>query len=390
MNFSLFYQLLESHSNHGNAHFLQGVVSELQELGHRVRVFEPDHGWNRKSLLKEHGTDALEQFREKDQNQVRVVYNRQTLDLEKVAAESDVIIVQSNEPWLVNGFGVLHNRLMRGAGPKNSFKLLFHDSHHRSVSDPAWLNRFRLDFYDGILVFGKMLRNVYRKHGWSKYVWIWHEAADIRRFFPRYPSTEYPFGDLVWIGNWGDVERTGELNQFLFHPVQALGLKCHIYGRHYPREILGLLKRQNIEYCGRLPNFHIPKVFANHAVSIQVPRRIYAGTWSGIPAIRPFEALACGIPLITSPWQDNEGLFESGKDFLVARDGDEMRQHLRTILNDPGFALQLAAHGLATIREHHTCSHRVTQLLQIVAAQDISGSDLQESALCTDTLTTAE
>lgn len=40
MNFSLFYQLLESDWNHGNAHYLRGVVSELQELGHRVRVFD--------------------------------------------------------------------------------------------------------------------------------------------------------------------------------------------------------------------------------------------------------------------------------------------------------------------------------------------------------------
>jgi spore maturation protein CgeB len=42
----------------------------------------------------------------------------------------------------------------------------------------------------------------------------------------------------------------------------------------------------------------------------------------GIPTIRVFEALACGIPLVSAPWDDAEGLFRPGEDFLVARDGD--------------------------------------------------------------------
>ena len=41
----------------------------------------------------------------------------------------------------------------------------------------------------------------------------------------------------------------------------------------------------------------------------------------GIPTIRVFEALACGIPLVSAPWQDEEGLFrpgEEGHDELAA------------------------------------------------------------------------
>ncbi len=378
MNFSLFYHSLESDWNHGNAHFLRGVVSELQELGHRVRVFEPSSGWSRKNLIKEHGPSALKQFRDKYPHQESTMYDRRTLDLEKVAADSDVIIVHEwNEPWLVNGLGLLHNRLQRNGGSQN-FSLLFHDTHHRSISDPAWLRRFRLEYYDGILAFGEVLSGIYREHGWSDSVWTWHEAADIRRFFPHYPVFDYPFGDLVWIGNWGDNERARELERFLFRPVRELGLNCHIYGVRYPRKILRRLKRKGIDYCGWLPNFQVPEVFANHAVSVHVPRRIYASELPGIPTIRPFEALACGIPLITSPWQDCEGLFESGKDYLVAHDSDEMQLHLRTILHDSDFALQLAAHGLATIRENHTCAHRVNQLLQILADQKIEGFEREE------------
>jgi spore maturation protein CgeB len=37
------------------------------------------------------------------------------------------------------------------------------------------------------------------------------------------------------------------------------------------------------------------------------------------------------------------------------------------VLADPGLASSLASNGLRTIRERHTCAHRVDQLLAICA-----------------------
>jgi spore maturation protein CgeB len=85
----------------------------------------------------------------------------------------------------------------------------------------------------------------------------------------------------------------------------------------------------------------------------------------GIPTIRPFEALACGIPLISSPWDDAEHLFTPGQDYLVARTGAEMKQHLQTLISQPKKAAELAKHGLETILSRHTCAHRVSELEQI-------------------------
>jgi spore maturation protein CgeB len=85
----------------------------------------------------------------------------------------------------------------------------------------------------------------------------------------------------------------------------------------------------------------------------------------GIPTIRPFEALACGIPLVSAPWDDAEGLFRPG-DFLWARDGTEMRRHLRALLADPAMREEQARRGLETIRARHTCRHRVEELLGIL------------------------
>jgi spore maturation protein CgeB len=106
-------------------------------------------------------------------------------------------------------------------------------------------------------------------------------------------------------------------------------------------------------------------VFATHAVTVHVPRRPYTAALPGIPTIRVFEALACGIPLVCSPWDDVEGLFRPGRDYLVARDGAEMREAIGSILSDPGLAHSLRERGLQTIARSHTCAHRVDELLSI-------------------------
>jgi spore maturation protein CgeB len=106
-------------------------------------------------------------------------------------------------------------------------------------------------------------------------------------------------------------------------------------------------------------------VFAEYYVTVHVPRRPYATALPGVPTIRVFEALACGIPLVSAPWQDSEELFTPGRDFLVARDGAEMVKCLDTLLNEPDYASLVAKHGRDTILARHTCAHRVDELLNI-------------------------
>ena len=138
-----------------------------------------------------------------------------------------------------------------------------------------------------------------------------------------------------------------------------------MYGVRYPEAARERLARDGIAYGGWLPNHEAPDVFARHKVTIHVPRRPYLESLPGVPTIRPFEALACGIPLISARWDQTAGLFTPGTDFLVARDGDEMTAQLRDLIADPERRRQLANHGLATIRARHTCAHRVDELLAI-------------------------
>ena len=125
--------------------------------------------------------------------------------------------------------------------------------------------------------------------------------------------------------------------------------------------------RYGARYHGWAPNAGAPDIFARHLATVHVPRRYYSTILPGIPTIRVFEALACGIPLVSAPWDDAEGLFRPGTDYLVARDGAEMTRHLKALRDDPELRAGLAAHGLETIRARHTCAHRVDELLAIVA-----------------------
>jgi spore maturation protein CgeB len=197
-------------------------------------------------------------------------------------------------------------------------------------------------------------------------VWTWHEAADIRRFHP--PVQEVEREGLVWIGNWGDGERTQELQAFLFGPAQAAGLPLDVYGVRYPDEARAILARFGVRYHGWAANAAAPDIFARHLATVHVPRRFYSTILPGIPTIRVFEALASGIPLVSAPWDDAEQLFRPGSDYLVARDGAEMTRHLTDLKSDPALRHALVASGLETVLARHTCAHRVDELLSIVAA----------------------
>ncbi|RIK39605.1 MAG: glycosyltransferase [Chloroflexi bacterium] len=357
MRIKLFYHSLISDWNHGNAHFLRGVVTELQLRGHQVTVFEPVESWSLQNLLAEHGSSPIADFAAAYPHLQSQFYWLDTLNLDRELDDADLVIVHEwNDQELV--WRVADHRKRRGR-----YRLLFHDTHHRALTDREGIAAYQLADYDGVLAFGRVLRDHYLRQRWARRAWIWHEAADTRVFHPR-PHTERA-GDLVWVGNWGDEERSAQLHEFLFEPVQRLGLQAEIYGVRYPQEALHTLQAAGVTYKGWLPNYRAPEVFARFRVTVHIPRQPYVKLLPGIPTIRIFEALACGIPLVCSPWHDVEGLFTPGKDYLVAHNGDEMAAHLRLLLDEPAVAQELAAHGLRTLRARHTCAHRVDELLAI-------------------------
>ena len=370
MRLVVFCHSLVSDWNHGNAHFLRGVVAELLDRGHQVDVYEPLDGWSRANLVADHGRDAVDDVLDAFPWMRPRCYDPRQVRLDALVEGADVVLVHEwNDPELVAALG----RRRRAHG----YRLLFHDTHHRAATAPEEMARYDLSRYDAVLAFGAVLRDLYLQRGWTERAYTWHEAADTRVFHPR-PGVARR-GDLVWIGNWGDGERSAELHEYLLGPVRRLGLRAQVYGVRYPASAREALAEAGVRYGGWRANHRAPTAFAAHGVTVHVPRRPYTRALPGIPTIRPFEALACGIPLVCAPWEDCEHLFEPGRDFLVASSGRQMERLLDDVLHDPQLAAALRDHGLRTIAERHTCAHRVDELLAIVAGLG-TGADTVDSA----------
>jgi spore maturation protein CgeB len=354
---ALFYQSIISDWNHGNAHFLRGVASELAARGHDVIAYEPVDSWCMENLLREKGEKAITRFHSVFPHLKCFRYDLNIFDLEAELADKELVIVHEwNRHELVKKIGELRRRY--------NFRLLFHDTHHRLLTDSGNMEQYDLANYDGVLAFGGVLRDMYLEKGLTGRAWCWHEAADTRVFRPM--PEEKREGDVIWIGNWGDGERSKEIEEFFVSPVKKLGIKARVHGVRYPEHALKTLQEAGIEYAGWLANYEAPLAFSRFGATVHIPRAPYAARLPGIPTIRPFEALACGIPLVSAPWEDTDGLFTESKDYLLARNKKEMKARLREILEDRALAHSLSLNGRRTILEKHTCAHRVGELFSFL------------------------
>lgn len=349
--------------NHGNAHFLRGLARELVAMGHEVRCYEENGAWSLNNLIQEGvaGAFSINEFhRTYPELDVRFYRRDESFPafLERELAGADLVVIHEwNEPEVVNEILARKKRM--------GFRALFHDTHHRAYTNANQILRFHLDVFDGVLAFGEAIRKIYSEGFGIERAWTFHEAADISVFHPIDRPKQ---NDVVWIGNWGDEERTQELMEFLVTPAAtftAENRRVLVHGVRYPKQAMNTLRASGIEYRGYLPNLSAPETYACSRLALHVPRRQYANGLSGVPTIRVFEVLACGIPLVCAPWTDTESLFRPGQDFVQARNGEEMRALLGELLASEATRQQIASSGLETIRQHHTCRHRAEQLMEI-------------------------
>jgi spore maturation protein CgeB len=359
-----FAHAVRSDWNNGNAHFLRGLLRSMGECGHDVEIFEPEDGWSVENLRLEHkGEDALRKFEEIYPDLLVSRYRIKSLGEEgarerwrRALRDCEVVILHEwNPPELAN--------LLLDVREELRYRLLFHDTHHRASSSPEQIRLFGTHRFDGVLAFGEALRRIYRERFNIQSVWTLHEAADTKVFGPQPDAGKKT--DLVWIGNWGDDERSREICEFLLRPAEELRqFSFAVYGVRYPEEALMALEKAGVAYGGYLPNLDGPAMYTSAKVTMHIPRQQYAGAMVGIPTIRVFEALACGIPLISAPWSDTEQLFREG-DLCFVRDTKEARSGIERLLCDERAATEQAQRGLETVLSRHTCMHRALELTAI-------------------------
>jgi glycosyltransferase involved in cell wall biosynthesis len=385
----VFTHSLRSCWNHGNAHFLRGVLRELTAAGHRVAAYEPEGAWSVANLLRDHGEAGLAASLAPYPELSATVFDA-SLDLDAALDGADAVLVHEwNEPDLVARIG----RARRCGG---RFTLLFHDTHHRAVSDPDAIRRFDLDGYDGVLAFGETLAAVYRRWDWGDRVFVWHEAADTRLFHPplcgkgwRWSGRACPLSRRERDGVRGTTspqgyslsgaaegartgrrgwppsplplplrkrgvaaasarassgsatgatgERSAELDAFLFRPAQAVGLPLDVYGVRYPPEALAALDRAGARYRGWLPTPARPR--SSRATSPPSTSRA-ASTSSTCrhPDHPRLRGPGLRHPARLRALAGQREPVPAGRRLLVAPDGPAMERHLRALRDDPCLA----------------------------------------------------
>ncbi len=252
LSFRFFAHSWISDWNHGNAHFLRGLASELMKLGHEVRCYEERDAWAMKNLAAEPngaGAEALIAFRRAfPALDVRFYSNDKEFPefARKELHAADVVVIHEwNSPAVVEAILSMKREL--------GFRALFHDTHHRAYTSPKDILRFPLSEFDGVLAFGQAIRQIYSDTFGVKRTWTFHEAADISHFFPIQSQKDT---DAVWIGNWGDEERTWELEEFLIKPAALMrDCKFAVHGVRYQIEPSRAPKVlcQRTEWCTHHP-----------------------------------------------------------------------------------------------------------------------------------------
>ena len=224
-----------------------------------------------------------------------------------------------------------------------------------------------LDGFDGVLAFGEVLREAYIRRGWARHAFTWHEAADLRVFRPRPEVVRER--DLVWIGNWGDDERTAELQEFLIEPVASLGLSARVHGVRYPPDASARA------YCKRAWNS--PAIYRTSGSPMRLPQppqpSIYRdghmfGCCPGSRRSACSRRWPAGFRWSARRGKTPRGCSRPAKTFWSPAAASRCAVTSTQSAAIRSLRAELSRHGRATIEARHSCAHRVDELLAICRA----------------------
>lgn len=362
----LFYHSLISDWNNPVVHFIRGVASELLHRGHDVTIFEQHNNWSLRNLRARHGDETIIAFRRAFPQLAQriILYDPYTLDLDRLLINSDLVIVQD---WINP---LLAERIGKHRSTRETYRALFHDTRHRIMTDPEQFALCDVSDYDGVLASANVVRDRYRSKRCARDVWTWHPAADTRLCdFSAERQHRHILKDFLSVSNWqssNGQHRADELERLLVRPSRRAHRTVKTYGARYPQSVRDTLAHADIDHGGWLANDHLPRALSRYRAAVHLPRDETVHTLPGVVSPFVFEALACGCPLLSTTWQDPDGLFTADRDYLSCDGGEAIQEAFESLMAKPEAADELAQHGRATIMQHHTCAHRVDELLAIV------------------------
>jgi spore maturation protein CgeB len=353
LNIAFFGSSLVSAYWNGAATYYRGIIRALHDDGHRITFYEPDA----------YDRQAHRDIPDPPYARV-VVYSSAQEDAvykELEEARSADLIVKAS------GVGVFDTLLERAVleGKRPGALAIFWDvdapaTLDRVLQDPEDAFRPLIPRYDLILTYG----------GGTPVVQA-YEALGARLCLPIYnavdPSTHYPVppdprfeGDLGFLGN-RMPDREARVEEFFFRAAGAAPACRFLLGGN------GWDSRPmptNVTYVGHVytPDHNAFNCSPRAILNIN---RDSMARYGFSPPTRIFEAAGAGACLITDAWEGVDVFLEPGREILVARDGYELAEQLRTLTAEQAVALGAAARR--RVLDEHTYRHRAEQLAALLA-----------------------
>ncbi len=343
--------LLSSYWN-GAATYYRGLLGAMARLGHGITFYEPD-AFERQSHRDIEPPDWARV----------VVWPATPAGLRGVLAEAgraDVVMKAS-------GVGVFDAELLDGvvAGARPGALRCLVD-----VDAPATLSEMRGDPGHPVRrALGAL--DLVVTYGGGPSVVAAYEGFGARRCVPIYnaldPETHHPVpaearfaAELSFLAN-RLPDREARVEHFFLGPAIALPRQRFLLGGNGwdGKPISG-----NVRLLGHVRTADHNALNCSALAVLNVARDSMADVGFS-PATRVFEAAGAGACLITDAWDGIEQFLQPGEEVLVARDGREVAEHLRTLT--PERARRIGEAARQRVLAGHTYERRAAELDALLA-----------------------
>jgi spore maturation protein CgeB len=200
-----------------------------------------------------------------------------------------------------------------------------------------------------------------------------YEGFGARRCVPIYnaldPSTHHPVepdprfaADLSFLGN-RLPDREARVEQFFLEPAAALPDRSFLIGGNgWESKAMPA----SVRHLGHVFT-HEHNAFNCTPMAVLNVARDSMASIGFSPATRVFEAAGAAACLITDAWEGIEQFLIPDREVLVARDGRDVAEHVRTLT--PERAREIGAAALKRVLAEHTYAHRGAQVDALLRAE---------------------
>lgn len=345
--------LVSSYWN-GAATYYRGLLRDLAARGHDITFYEPD-AFDRQ---QHRDMDAPDWARS-------VVYPGTEAALADVLAEAaaaDVVVKAS-------GVGVFDKELLDG--------IVSHAAPHAirifwDVDAAATLDEMRgdadhpvraaLPALDMVLTYGggEPVIEAYRGFGARQCIPIYN-ALDPTTHHPVAPDPRFA-SDLAFLGN-RLPDREARVEEFFLKPAAACPDRHFLIGGNGWHD-KGL--PQNVKHLGHVGTAEHNAFNCTPLAVLNVARDSMANIGFS-PATRVFEAAGAGACLITDYWEGIDQFLKPDQEVLVARDGQDVAEHVTALT--PARARAIGEAALARVLADHTYTLRGAEVDRILRAE---------------------